>query len=96
MGKKGKSLEDMKKSISLPAKEIVSDDEKGKKFICDVCGHKFLAPDIKWQGTPYSQPMPCPRCGSRPDFDNAPPFSYTGLLVERGKQKSECQGKCRK
>ena len=31
----------MKKSISLPAKEIVSDDEKGKKFICDVCGHKF-------------------------------------------------------
>lgn len=54
----------MKKSISLPAKEIVSDDEKGKKFICDVCGHKFLAPDIKWQGTPYSQPMPCPRCGS--------------------------------
>ena len=35
-----------------------------KKFICDVCRHTFLAPDIKWQGTPYSQPMPCPRCGS--------------------------------
>ena len=64
----------MKKSISLPAKEIVSDDEKGKKFICDVCGHKFLAPDIKWQGTPYSQPLPCPRCGSRPASTMRHPF----------------------
>lgn len=35
-----------------------------KKFKCDVCGHTFMAPDIKWQVKAYSQPMPCPKCGS--------------------------------
>lgn len=36
-----------------------------KQFKCDDCGHVFKAPDIEWQATAYSQPMPCPKCGSR-------------------------------
>ena len=39
---------------------------RGKKtFKCDDCGHIFEALDIEWQATTYSQPMPCPKCGSR-------------------------------
>ena len=39
---------------------------QGKKtFKCDDCGHTFEALDIEWQATTYSQPMPCPNCGSR-------------------------------
>ena len=34
-------------------------------FKCDNCGHTFEALDIEWQATVYSQPMPCPNCGSR-------------------------------
>ena len=34
-------------------------------FKCDDCGHVFEALDIEWQATVYSQPMPCPNCGSR-------------------------------
>ena len=82
----------MKKSISLPAKEIVSDDEKGKKFICDVCGHKFLAPDIKWQGTPYSQPMPCPRCGSRPASTMRHPFHIQACWWNVGSRSRNAKG----
>ena len=38
---------------------------RGKtKFKCDDCGHTFKALDIEWQATTYSQPMPCPKCGS--------------------------------
>ena len=36
-----------------------------KKFKCDDCGHVFEALEIEWQATVYSQPMPCPKCGSR-------------------------------
>ena len=39
---------------------------RGKEtFKCDDCGHTFEALDIEWQATAYSQPMPCPKCGSR-------------------------------
>ena len=39
---------------------------RGKKnFKCDDCGHVFEALDIEWQSTAYSQPVPCPKCGSR-------------------------------
>ena len=39
---------------------------RGKEtFKCDNCGHIFEALDIEWQATAYSQPMPCPKCGSR-------------------------------
>ena len=34
-------------------------------FKCDDCGHTFEALDIEWQATVYSQPMRCPKCGSR-------------------------------
>ena len=38
---------------------------RGKKtFKCDNCGHTFEALDIEWQAMAYSQPMPCPKCGS--------------------------------
>ena len=35
------------------------------KFKCDDCGHTFKAFDIELAATVYSQPMPCPKCGSR-------------------------------
>ena len=39
---------------------------RGKtKFKCDDCGHTFKAFDIELAATAYSQPMPCPSCGSR-------------------------------
>ena len=39
---------------------------RGKtKFKCDDCGHTFKAFDIELAATVYSQPMPCPKCGSR-------------------------------
>ena len=39
---------------------------RGKKtFKCDNCGHTFKAFDIELAATVYSQPMPCPKCGSR-------------------------------
>ena len=39
---------------------------RGKKtFKCDDCSHTFEALDIEWRATAYSQPMPCPKCGSR-------------------------------
>ena len=39
---------------------------RGKtKFKCDDCGHTFKAFDIELAATVYSQPMPCPNCGSR-------------------------------
>ena len=34
-------------------------------FKSDDCGHVFKALDIEWQATVYSQPMRCPKCGSR-------------------------------
>ena len=34
-------------------------------FICTKCDHRFEAMDIEYQGTAYSTPMPCPKCGSR-------------------------------
>ena len=45
---------------------------RGKtKFKCDACGHVFEALDIEWQATAYSQPMPCPKCGSRHTMPNS-------------------------
>ena len=39
---------------------------RGKKtFKCDDCGHTFKAFDIELAASVYSQPMPCPKCGSR-------------------------------
>ena len=39
---------------------------RGKKtFKCDDCGHTFKAFDIELAATVLSQPMPCPKCGSR-------------------------------
>ena len=39
---------------------------RGKKtFKCDDCGHTFKAFDIELAATVFSQPMPCPKCGSR-------------------------------
>ena len=39
---------------------------RGKiSFKCDDCGHIFEALDIEGRATVYSQPMPCPKCGSR-------------------------------
>ena len=39
---------------------------RGKiSFKCDDCGHTFEAFDIEWRATVYSQPMRCPKCGSR-------------------------------
>lgn len=33
-------------------------------FVCDECKKKFMAPDIEWRATIFSQPMPCPQCDS--------------------------------
>lgn len=33
-------------------------------FVCDDCGHEFIAPNIEWHATATSQPMKCPQCGS--------------------------------
>ena len=39
---------------------------RGKKtFKCDDCDHTFKAFDIELAATVFSQPMPCPKCGSR-------------------------------
>ena len=39
---------------------------RGKKtFKCDDCGHTFKAFDIELAAKVFSQPMPCPKCGSR-------------------------------
>lgn len=34
------------------------------KFKCSDCGCIFEAPNVEWQASVYSQPMPCPKCGS--------------------------------
>ena len=48
---------------------------RGKKsFKCDDCGHTFKAFDIELAATVYSQPMPCPKCGSR----HTMPVSFFG------------------
>ena len=48
---------------------------RGKKtFKCDDCGYTFEALNIEWQATAYSQPMPCPKCGSR----HTMPVSFFG------------------
>ena len=48
---------------------------RGKtKFKCDDCGHTFKAFDIELAATVYSQPMPCPNCGSR----HTMPVSFFG------------------
>ena len=44
------------------------------KFKCDDCGHTFKAFDIEFAATVYSQPMPCPKCGSR----HTMPVSFFG------------------
>ena len=44
------------------------------KFKCDDCGHTFKAFDIELAATVYSQPMPCPKCGSR----HTMPVSFFG------------------
>ena len=44
------------------------------KFKCDDCGHTFKALDIELAATVYSQPMPCPKCGSR----HTMPVSFFG------------------
>lgn len=33
-------------------------------FTCTKCKKLFIALDIEYAMTVYSQPMPCPRCGS--------------------------------
>ena len=48
---------------------------RGKKtFKCDDCGHTFKAFDIELAATVYSQPIPCPKCGSR----HTMPVSFFG------------------
>ena len=48
---------------------------RGKtKFKCDDCGHTFKAFEIELAATAYSQPMPCPSCGSR----HTMPVSFFG------------------
>ena len=44
------------------------------KFKCDNCDHTFKAFDIELAATVYSQPMPCPKCGSR----HTMPVSFFG------------------
>ena len=44
------------------------------KFKCDDCGHIFKEFDIELAATAYSQPMPCPKCGSR----HTMPVSFFG------------------
>lgn len=41
------------------------------KFRCDKCGHIFENLDIEWRATTYSQPMPCPKCGSNHTMPNS-------------------------
>ena len=40
-------------------------------FKCDDCGHTLKAFDIELAATVYSQPMPCPKCGSRHTMPNS-------------------------
>jgi DNA-directed RNA polymerase subunit RPC12/RpoP len=34
------------------------------QFVCRACGMRFEAPDIEWNATIMSMPVPCPRCGN--------------------------------
>ena len=48
---------------------------RGKtKFKCDDCGHSFKEFDRELAATAYSQPRPCPKCGSR----HTMPVSFLG------------------
>ena len=53
-----------------------------KKFKCDDCGHVFEALDIEWQSTAYSQPVPCPKCGSRHTMPKSL-FSFIDKIIYR-------------
>ena len=41
------------------------------KFVCEDCGHKFIAPDIKFMDSALAAPQRCPVCRNmrtRPTF----------------------------
>lgn len=44
-----------------------------KVFRCAKCGKVFLAPDVEYNATTFSQPMPCPYCKT----PSAPLFKST-------------------
>lgn len=44
-----------------------------KLFRCQKCGKVFLAPDLEYNATTFSQPMPCPTCKT----PSAPLFKST-------------------
>ena len=33
-------------------------------FKCSECGKRFMAPDVELYATAFSEPQPCPKCGS--------------------------------
>lgn len=44
-----------------------------KLFRCSKCGKVFLAPDVEYNATTFSQPVPCPACKT----PSAPLFKST-------------------
>jgi len=52
-------------------------------FICTKCGKRFVAPDIEWNATVKSQPMPCPYCGTESDVVSAIPVALFKLFHKR-------------
>ena len=45
------------------------------KFVCDDCGCKFIAPDIRFMESDLSTPQQCPNCGKH----RTRPKSFLGL-----------------
>lgn len=58
-------------------------------FVCDDCGHEFIAPDIEWQATAASQPARCPKCGSmntHPGGSLLAPFKFLYRVWKAGRK----------
>lgn len=32
------------------------------KFKCPKCGETFIGPDVEWNATIFTAPLPCPKC----------------------------------
>ena len=56
---------------------------RGKsKFICDDCGHRFVADDVKFMDSTLTEPQQCPVCKSmhtRPPY----PFGLNKWIYEK-------------
>jgi uncharacterized paraquat-inducible protein A len=54
-------------------------------FKCHECDKVFKAPDIEYNATVFSEPQPCPRCGS---YDTYPLGSSRPIYaIRKGRRK---------